>query len=121
MCFTGAVHDPDRLESEVLETFQPVQPRDLGVEASTAKLPMAAVDPAMGEDVVAGGELATPLAPDWLCVHHHLTCPRWVFPLDLGRATNAMQFTRFQIASMTYLSDSSGTLCAIQFEVSTVT
>ena len=117
--FTGTIHQPDRFEAETLEIVQVMQAGDLGVEASRADLPVAFVDSAKRDDVVARCGLAARYAPDLLDLGH--SSPRRAFVCEAARATKAMQFTRFQIASMRYLSESSGAMRASHFEVSPIT
>ena len=62
MRLTRTVDHPNRFELQVGEICKTKLPRHLSVEAAGAKLTIPAVFGAVADHVIAGSELATPLA-----------------------------------------------------------
>ena len=118
--FTGAVGKPNGIEPEVFKIFQTVQLSDLRVEASAAKLSISTIHGTVTDKIVAGRDLATLLAMELLHVDYPV-CRRLGADFGASMGTNAIQFTKFAAAIMTYLSVSSGAIRFNQFAVSNCT
>ena len=105
----SAVDEPYWLDAEVLELVVPGQSGNLGIKALTAKVPVATNGIAEADYLVTGHALATGFAAQF-SGFAHLDCLRGVFPIGPAIETNPMQFTKFQMASITCLSEASGAI-----------
>ncbi len=109
MCFTSAVGYSNGFQSDVLKIIQTAQLGHLCVDASGAKRSISFIHGTVVDDIVAGYDLPTPLAMKLLHVDY-LVCRRQGADFGAFMGTNAIQFTKFPAAIMTYLSVSSGTI-----------